>query len=72
MPGSTGSNHNISNRYHQTTMNDDLMPDEDEGLDRTTFDKIRDTSPHESGHSSSEDEYPIVSQKSQKKAQQAR
>ena len=36
-------NHNISNRYHQSTLNEDLglMQDEDACLDRTTFDQIR-------------------------------
>ena len=42
--GSTGSQANISNRYHQSVaMNEDLMMQEeemDEGLDRTTFDNI--------------------------------
>ena len=42
--GSTGSQANISNRYHQSAaMNEDLMMQEeemDEGLDRTTFDNI--------------------------------
>ena len=51
--GSVASQANISNRYQQHSLNEDLI--DDEGLDKQTFERIQSSSSESSGC----EEYPI-------------